>query len=210
MSYICRAHLITDKEIAGVDERLDRLFSLQLHYHGKLKIGGENVTKKYCYSAEYEPLIDTFVSNDYHEMEVFNLYAIWHTRRGKMSDATIFAMEKVFRHILSQCEHFHVFFTYLYADADISDGKAFFETMLQKKTVYKCSVTKAQDIFVKLFDLTDSYHWGMFYASENIETIFEYKMVYPCDTIDVFNELPSTNGAINIGNIVFQVERDLV
>ena len=34
-------HLISDKEIKGIDERLDRLISLQLHYHEKLIVGGK-------------------------------------------------------------------------------------------------------------------------------------------------------------------------
>ena len=125
-----------------------------------------------------------------------------------MSYDTIFWMQKVFQHLLSCCEHFHVFFSYFYADTDISDSKVFFETVLKEKTMYKCCRTEAQNIFVKLLDFTDPYDGKLFYAPDDNQTNFNYKMVYPCSTIDVFNRLPCVNGAINIHNIVFQVERD--
>ena len=46
-----------------------------------------------------------------------------------------------------------------------------------------------------------------FYASEDEKAIFDYQMIYPCDTLDNFKGLLCTDGAIDIHNIVFQVER---
>ena len=60
---------MTDKKILGINQRMDRLISLQLHHYGALKICGENAIDKYCYSAEYEPQLN-FISNDYREMDI--------------------------------------------------------------------------------------------------------------------------------------------
>ncbi|MCL1877638.1 MAG: hypothetical protein FWF80_02140 [Defluviitaleaceae bacterium] len=113
MSWIYRVHLIADEEITGVDERLDRLISLQLHYRGDIKIPGGNKTEKHCYSVEYEPLLG-FVSSDYHEMDILqqhiyggsDIISAWMSQgRRKMSDATISGMEKVLRQILLKNVH---------------------------------------------------------------------------------------------------------
>ena len=111
---------------------------------------------KYYYTAEYEPQLN-FISNDYHEMEIISSQNFWFTGKviNKLTDDTISVMDKVFKHILRSSEHFHVFFSFLYANADLSNGKDFFEAMLRNKIAYKCSVINAQDIFIKLLDFSD-------------------------------------------------------
>ena len=209
-------HLITDKEITGIDERLDRLIALQLHYCGELKAYGENTTRKYCYTAEYVPYLSSFASKDYREMYIL-AHRNWQSSgRRKMSKDTISAMKRVFKHILLDSKYFHVFFSYLYADAhiadteidDIEDSKDFFEAMLMDKIVHSCNVTDAQDIFIKLLDYSDPYDGGMYYASEDEKNLLDYKIIYPCKAFSAFKSLPCTDGLINIHNVVFQVERD--
>ncbi|MCL1884713.1 MAG: hypothetical protein FWF81_13300 [Defluviitaleaceae bacterium] len=96
MSWEHRVHLITDKEIKGIDKRLDRLISLHLHYKGELKFFGGNKTERYCYTVEYVPSL-IFIINDYREMEILQQRISWGTKWvsseiGKMSDDSVSGM----------------------------------------------------------------------------------------------------------------------
>jgi len=206
MSWIYRVHLITSRKISGINERLDRLISLQLHYHGKLEIN-DHVETIYCYTAEYDPQLN-FISNDYREMDTVQQTISWFSVENKMSSATISAMGKIFRHILLQSDHFYVFFTYLYADANIEDGKMFFEIMLKNKMIFEFNANDAQNLFIKLLDFTNRLDGRTFYASENDKTIFDYQMIYPCTILNNKEQLPCINEVINIHNILFQVKKE--
>ncbi|MCL1884709.1 MAG: hypothetical protein FWF81_13280 [Defluviitaleaceae bacterium] len=212
MSNIFRAHLITDEAITGIDERMDRLISLQLHHHGELAIPETGKTEKHCYTAIYEPQLN-FISNDYREMDIVYQSILWPMGIGEMAEYTILGMNRIFEKILTSHKNFHVFLSYLSADADTSDGKVFFNAMLKNKSVYKCGTSKAQKLFIKLLDFTGPGFFPFsdgrdFYASEDESTIFEYKWIHPFNDLYEFSDLPVINGKVNIHNILFQVERD--
>jgi len=204
MSWVFRAHIITDNEIKGINNRLDKLVQNQLHYHGYLQQIDECMTKQYCYTAEYEPVINSFVSNDYNEMEIFDK-PTWRTNRGTVSDATVVAMRMIFDCILSRSECFYVFFSYLYIETDITNAKSFFDVLLKQKTVYKCSSTEAQELFAEILDFTGLSHVKTLSCLDDSNT-FEHKII--CSSGGMLDCLPKMNGCINMHDILFRIVRE--
>jgi len=195
-------HLITDNEVRGFGSRIDNFFSDSLFYYGVLNFCEKNANKKYCYAFEYEPHQNFICASN---QGIIHSNYVWSQKIGKLQDFTILIMDKIFKYILSHSDYFSVFFSYLHVDCNVGDCKNFFTSEIDKRAIYVCDVLRAKNIFTRLLDFSEPNDGRMFYAPSGQDDL-DYRIIYPCDTLEEFDNLPSENGLINIHNILFQVK----